>query len=48
MHLLIIALIVIGVIVLGYLVKLFPFMTYINCISATTMLAGATDRDAAA
>jgi len=34
MHLLIIALIVIGVIVLGYLVKLFPFMTYINCISA--------------
>ncbi len=34
MYSIIIALMVIGIIVLGYLVKLFPFMTYINCMSA--------------
>lgn len=34
MYSIIIALMVIGIIVLGYLIKLFPFMTYINCMSA--------------
>lgn len=34
MYSLVIALIVIGIIVLGYIIKLFPFMTYINCMSA--------------
>ena len=34
MNFVFVALLVIAVIVLGYVVKMFPFMTYINCVSA--------------